>query len=170
MKEIIVINGPAGIGKDSFVKEFSKYRKTINFSSVDKVKEVAKIIGWTGAKLEKDRKFLSDLKALTTKYNDMSYVDTVEAIRKFKKSDNEYMFIHIREKEDIERIVKEFKATTLLIVKDNVEIIASNVSDANIFEYEKYDYTIKIDVLENLEKYVKDFIKVLEDNENKHTT
>lgn len=162
MKKIIVINGPAGIGKDSFVEEFSKYRKTINFSSVDKVKEVARIIGWTGTKLEKDRKFLSDLKTLTTKYNDMSYFDTVEAIEKFKKSDNEYMFIHIREKEEIERIVREFNATTLLIVKDNVDIITSNVSDANIFEYKKYDYTVKVDVLKNLKGHVTDFIKVIE--------
>lgn len=163
-KEIIVINGPAGIGKDSFIKEFSQHRKTINFSSVDKVKEVAKIIGWTGAKTEKDRKFLSDLKALTTNYNDMSYLDTKKAIEKFKKGDNEYIFIHIREKEEIERIVKEFNATTLLIIKDNVDLITSNASDANIFQYKSYDYTVKIDILENLPKYVTEFINDLENN------
>ena len=62
-KNIIVINGTGGSGKDTFVEYVSKYAKVYNFSSVDKVKEIAKLIGWTGTKTDKDRKFLSDLKA-----------------------------------------------------------------------------------------------------------
>ena len=62
-KQIIVINGTGGCGKTTFVELTQKYGKVINFSSVDKVKEVAKLIGWDGKKTEKDRKFLSDLKA-----------------------------------------------------------------------------------------------------------
>lgn len=162
MKKIIVINGLAGIGKDCFVTEFSKKRKTVNFSSVDKVKEIAKMIGWDGGKTEKDRKFLSDLKSLTTEYNDMSYVDTCEAIEKFKNSDFEYMFIHIREAEAIERIVKDFDATTLLITKADAKRITSNVSDANIFEYKNYDYSVELDEIENLESHVLEFLNEIE--------
>ena len=62
MKNIIIINGTGGSGKDTFVEFVSKYSKVFNFSSVDKVKEVARVIGWSGTKSEKDRKFLSDLK------------------------------------------------------------------------------------------------------------
>ena len=46
-KKIIVINGTGGSGKDTFVEYVSKYAKVYNFSSVDKVKEIAKLIGWT---------------------------------------------------------------------------------------------------------------------------
>ena len=57
MKNIVIINGYGGSGKDTFVEFVSKYNKVYNFSSVDKVKEIAKLIGWNGKKEEKDRKF-----------------------------------------------------------------------------------------------------------------
>lgn len=56
-KKIIVINGTGGSGKDTFVEYVSKYAKVYNFSSVDKVKEIAKLIGWTGTKLIKTVNF-----------------------------------------------------------------------------------------------------------------
>ena len=98
-KRIIVINGTGGSGKDTFVEFVSKYKKVFNFSSIDKVKEVARVIGWEGKKTEKDRKFLSDLKKLTTEYNDMAFNSIKDAVQKFYSSDEEIMFIHIREPE-----------------------------------------------------------------------
>lgn len=41
------------------------------------------MIGWTGKKEEKDRKFLSDLKKLTTDYNDMAFQIIKEKINNF---------------------------------------------------------------------------------------
>ena len=88
IKQVFIINGSGGVGKDTFV-EFVEMIPTFefigenenstvwfknfeikNYSSVSKVKEIAKIIGWNGEKTERDRKFLSDLKLLTTKYKD----------------------------------------------------------------------------------------------------
>lgn len=73
-KQIFVINGTGGAGKDTFVKmvsrqmdKMSNYAAVINVSSVDRIKEAAKIIGWNGGKEEKDRKFLSDLKELSSR-------------------------------------------------------------------------------------------------------
>lgn len=74
MKAIIVINGRGGVGKDTlcdFVKE--KYDDTYgvqNISSITRIKEIAKDIGWDGNKDEKGRKFLSDLKKALTEYGD----------------------------------------------------------------------------------------------------
>ena len=64
-KQVFIINGSGGVGKDTFVELVSEnfLLPVMNFSSVDKVKEVARIIGWTGGKSEKDRKFLSDKRA-----------------------------------------------------------------------------------------------------------
>lgn len=161
MKNIVVINGTGGCGKDTFIKLISKYKKVYNFSSIDKVKEIARIIGWDGTKDEKSRKFLSDLKNLTKEYNDMPYNCTKEAIEEFKNSDCEIMFIHIREPEEIKRIVDTFGAKTLFIKRENLNDITSNSSDGRVSKY-KYDYSILNTTLEEYEKKACEFINWLE--------
>lgn len=163
MKVIVVINGMGGCGKDTFISYVEKYAKVFNFSSVDKVKEIATMVGWTGKKEEKDRKFLSDLKKLTTEYNDMAFNSVKEAVDKFNCSNDEIMFIHIREPEEIERAVKFFGAKTLLIRRDDIKTITSNYSDASVENY-NYDYIIDNNSLEDLlskaEKFVDDLKKL----------
>ena len=161
MKNIVVINGTGGCGKNTFIKLISKYKKVYNFSSIDKVKEIARIIGWDGTKDEKSRKFLSDLKNLTKEYNDMPYNCTKEAIEEFKNSDCEIMFIHIREPEEIKRIVDTFGAKTLFIKRENLNDITSNSSDGRVSKY-KYDYSILNTTLEEYEKKACEFINWLE--------
>ena len=111
-KQIFIINGSGGVGKDAFVQmvNLQSWEDCVvgNYSSVSKIKEIARIIGWTGSKTEKDRKFLSDLKLLTTEYNDMPLND----IRKFTDNfmNNNFitprmLFLHIREAEEIEKAV-----------------------------------------------------------------
>ena len=160
MKQIVIINGTGGCGKDTFVEYCKKYCQVFNFSSIDKVKEIAKMIGWTGTKTEKDRKFLADLKKLTTDFNDMAFNSIKEAVNSFNNSDDEVMFIHIREPEEVDRAVKTFKARSLLIKRENQEIIKSNYSDANIENY-TYDYIIINTTLEQLEKEAQNFIEEL---------
>ena len=159
-KYIIIINGYGGSGKDTFVELVSKYNRVCNFSSVDKVKEIAKIIGWNGKKDEKDRKFLSDLKKLTTDYNDMSFESIKSKVIEFNNSDDEIMFIHIREPEEIERAVKEFNAKTLLIKRIGLNKITSNYSDASVENY-NYDYIIENTTLEKLEESAKEFYNLI---------
>ena len=162
MKKIVVINGTGGCGKDTFVDLCRKYVKVYNFSSIDKVKEVATIIGWTGKKTEKDRKFLSDLKQLTTEYNDMAFNSIKEAINIFNNSSDELMFIHIREPEEIERVVKLYKAKSLLIKRVGHELITSNNSDASVENFD-YDYIIENS---SLDEYEKKAVKFIEDLKN----
>ena len=160
MKNIIIINGYGGSGKDTFIEFVSKYNKVYNFSSVDKVKKIAKEIGWNGDKDEKSRKFLSDLKKLTTEYNDMSFNSIKEAVNDFKLSDKEIMFIHIRECEEIKRAALEFNAKTLFIRRDDINKITSNDSDKNVENY-NYDYIINNTTLENLEKDASNFYNMI---------
>lgn len=160
MKNIIVINGYGGSGKDTFVEYVSKYNKVYNFSSVDKVKEIAKLIGWNGEKKDKDRKFLSDLKKLTTDYNDMSFISIKEAINDFNLSDKEIMFIHIREPEEIKRVVDEYNAKTLLIKRDDIKKVTTNYSDASVENY-NYDYIINNTTLEELDKQASIFYTLI---------
>lgn len=150
-KHIFIINGSGGVGKDTFVELVSlelndrlkRFHTVINFSSVDKVKEIAKEIGWNGRKSEKDRKFLSDLKVLSSNYCDMPFQSIKNKVSEFIKNDeNKFLFLHIREPEEIKRAVKEFDAKTILIVRNNVKHITSNMSDNNVFNY-NYDYIIQ---------------------------
>lgn len=157
-KQIVIINGTGGCGKDTFVSFVSKYKRVYNFSSIDKVKEIAKLIGWDGGKTDKDRKFLSDLKKLTTEYNDMAFNSIKDSINIFKNSDDEIMFIHIREPEEIKRAVDAFKAKSLLIKRDGYDNIMTNESDANVENYD-YDYIIYNKSLEQLEDEAQKFAK-----------
>ena len=157
-KKIIVINGTGGSGKVTFVSYCENYSKVFNFSSIDIIKEIASTMGWTGGKTEKDRKFLADLKALATDYNDLPYNCVKEAINEFSDNDSDIMFIHIREPKEIKRVVDDFGAVSLLIRRKNYELIKSNSSDANVENYD-YDYVFENDTLEKLEETAKKFVE-----------
>ncbi len=162
MKQIIVINGSGGVGKDTFVEFCKKYASVLNISSVDKVKEAATVLtGWNGEKDEKSRKLLSDLKEIGIEYNDAPIKYVCNKANEFKNSDQELMFVHIRENVEIDKCKKECNAKTLLITNKNIPIICSNHSDREVNEYE-YDYYIKNDgTLEELDKKAEEFVNQL---------
>jgi hypothetical protein len=142
-KIVLILNGKPRAGKDTFSELLNERIRVYKYSSIQKIKEVAKECGWNGGKTEKDRKFLSDLKILTTEYSDMPFDDIKERVQWFKSSNWIYdiMIIDIREPGEIERAVKEFGAISIFIDNKNVENITSNMADANVENY-KYDYTL----------------------------
>lgn len=161
-KHILIINGTGGAGKDTFVNFCSEAEKVLNVSTVDKVKEAAKIlVGWNGEKDEVSRKLLVDLKRLSIEYNDAPTKYILEMAKKFSKTEDKLMFIHIRESEEIEKTKKLLNAKTLLITNPRVKIITSNDSDGKVNEYQ-YDYYIENDgTLEDLKNKAFEFIKEL---------
>lgn len=162
MKEIVVINGSGGVGKDTFVEFCREFTSVMNISSVDKVKEAASVLaGWNGEKDEKSRKFLSDLKDLGIKYNNAPLRYISNMAEEFEKSENQLMFVHIRESEEIEKCKNKLKAKTLLITNKNVGSILTNVSDRDVDKYQ-YDYHISNDgTLEELREKAKEFVTLL---------
>lgn len=158
-KQVIIINGTGGSGKDTFVEFCSEFAKVTNISSVDKVKEAAKIlVGWNGEKDEKSRKLLVDLKQLSIEYNNAPTKYIKEEYDNFTKSNSEYLFIHIREIEEIEKVKNLLNAKTLLIRNPRVALITSNNSDGNVYNY-NYDYIIENDgTLEDLKEKAKKFV------------
>lgn len=161
-KQVFIINGSGGVGKDTFVDLISKVSNfsVMNFSSVDKVKEIAKIIGWNGGKTEKDRKFLSDLKLLCTDYNNMPFNSMSDKVKEFNNSKAKMLFLHIREPEEIEKARIAFGAKTILIKRDSIKQITSNMADGNVFNYQ-YDIVINNDG--NLSDFKKKAIKFIND-------
>ena len=163
-KQIYITNGMARCGKDTFAKFLNDIVPTLKYSSIDKVKDIAKLCGWDGGKTEKDRKFLSDLKLLTTEYSNMAFEAIKSKVNEFLE-DSQYvvMLIDIREPAEIEKAKIAFGAKTILIENKNVKTISSNMADANVFNY-TYDYTVKNngtldDFRENVEEFVSTVIQ-----------
>lgn len=159
-KKIVIINGSGGVGKDTFVEFCSEFTKIKNISSVDKVKEAAKIlVGWNGEKDEKSRKLLADLKQMSIEYNNYPITYIKEQADIFTENPEEaIMFIHIRETSEIEKVKKLLNAKTLLITSKRVKKILTNASDANVEQYD-YDYHIVNDgTLEELKEMARKFV------------
>jgi len=117
MKLTIVINGKGGVGKDTLCRFAAERYKTENISSITPIKELAALCGWQGEKTDRARKFLSDLKALTAEYNDFPTTYLLSRYRAFLSSDDELLFVHVREPGEIAKFVAATggEAKTLLI-------------------------------------------------------
>ncbi len=77
----------------------------------------------------------------------------------FYQSNDEIMFIHIREPEEILKVVEAIGAKTILIKRKNLNNINSNTSDMNVDNY-NYDYYINNDsTLEDFEEKAKEFLE-----------
>ncbi len=142
-KTVIVINGAGGVGKDTLC-DFARGKfKVKNISSITPIKEIAAQCGWDGKKDNKSRKFLSDLKKLCVEYNDYPTVWALGQYKDFLLTDEEIMFVHIREKEEIAKFVEatEGVAKTLLIRggKRMSSEKYGNISDDGVEDY-SYDY------------------------------
>lgn len=142
-KKVIVVNGKGGVGKDTLCDAVNKVYNCRMISSIDPIKQAAKIVGWDGQKDQRSRLFLSDLKRLVTEYNDYTNTYLVEKYEEFMKDDHtDILFVCIREAKSIDK----FKASvdtdvdTLLIKRPEIDYdIIGNISDDKVFGYD-YDY------------------------------
>lgn len=157
--KVIIINGRGGAGKDAFIDMCGKHAKVASYSSVELIKEAAAVLGWNGKKDLVDRKFLSDLKDLSSKYNDgpMTY------LRKCyhgTPSCTDILFMHVREPEDIKKCVKEFNASTLIVRRPG-DSTYGNHADDNVENF-VYDYSIENNgTLKDLDKKAMVFCNAL---------
>ena len=137
-KLVVVINGAGGVGKDTLCGFAAEEYRVRNVSSVDPIKELARMAGWEGEKSDRARKMLSDLKRLFTEYNDLPLRYIREQYAQFLNGDEQVMFVHIREPEEIARFVETAPEhiKTLLITNSNHEkAVYGNVSDDNVALY-----------------------------------
>lgn len=162
-KVTFVINGAGGVGKDTLCEIASRRFKVKNISSITPIKEIATLCGWNGTKDNKSRKFLSDLKKVCIEYNDYPTVWAKAQYDSFLVSDEEIMFVHIREPEEIAKFVlaTDGEAKTLL-VRGGARMSSEkygNASDDGVENY-SYDYYFMNDsTLEDAEKNFIDFLK-----------
>lgn len=157
-KFIVVINGAGGVGKDTLIGFVKKKYPVRNVSSITPIKRAAEILGWSNEKDDKSRKFLSDLKLLSTEYNDYPLKLLLSKTNTFLCLDTyNVMFVHIREPQEIKKYVEAVnaKVVTLLITRKAVKHDYGNMADDNVENYE-YDYIYENDL--SLDKAEADFM------------
>ena len=162
-KTVIVINGAGGVGKDTLCEIASRHFKVKNVSSITPIKEIATLCGWSGKKDDKSRKFLADLKSLTVEYNDYPTRWALSEYRDFLRSDEEIMFVHIREPQEISKFVlaTNGEAKTLL-VRGGLRMkrtVYGNSADDSVEDY-KYDYYFMNDA--TIEVAGREFVTLIE--------
>ena len=142
-KAVIVINGAGGVGKDTLCDLSEKHFKVRNISTITPIKELAVMCGWDGSKDDKSRKFLADMKQLTVAYNDFPTNWAMNIFREFLTTDEQILFVHIREPWEIAKFVKatEGVAKTLLVRGGTRSRAGAygNAADDMVENYE-YDY------------------------------
>ena len=161
-KTVIVINGAGGVGKDTLCDLAQKHFKIKNISSITPIKQIAALCGWGGEKTDKARKFLAEMKQLCVDYNDYPTLWAKGEYESFLESDDEIMFVHIREPEEIGKFVSATggEAKTLL-VRAPIRLnrgAYGNAADDNVENY-NYDYYFNND--KTLEEAERDFVKLL---------
>jgi CO dehydrogenase nickel-insertion accessory protein CooC1 len=160
-KLVIVINGKGGVGKDTLCEIICEHYNCVNVSSITPIKQIASRYGWNGEKDLKSRRFLSELKRVFSEYNDLPNQYLINEYKSFLNSDNQIMFVHIREKDQIEKFVEgiDGNCITLLITRrigDNGNGIYGNDADDLVDEF-TYDY--HYDNSLPLEEAKKDFLE-----------
>ena len=106
---VLIINGAPQVGKDEFIKILSKHNKerVVSVSSIDWIKKQAQWLGWDGVKDKKGRQFLSDLKDVSTKYNDGPFKQIIKPLKVYKdfpQSAPKYFCTCIREPKEITKL------------------------------------------------------------------
>ncbi len=161
MKIIIIINGVSGVGKDRFVKLIRENVFCIdvhNISTIDKINQIAEVLGWDLVKTKESRSFLAELKSIWVKFNNGPFNYVKNKIKNI--NDSSLIFVHCREPEEIKKIYDFYNDNecilTLLVRRPKFNI-QDNESDKNV-EKIKYDIIIENNgSLDYLKKQAIDF-------------
>lgn len=157
---VVVVNGLAGSGKDTFVDECMKYcddyecANVLNLSTIDPVKELLRGLGWdANTKTDEVRDMLSNMKQFWVDHQNGPTLYLITNILNFHqmhmKEDN-IIFCHIREPEEIHKLMRIIRPMwifgiygTTVKVERNVMVTAANKSDnADVINSYSYDKVI----------------------------
>ena len=165
-KQVFIINGSGGVGKYTVCSAAGQRWKVQNISSITPILQVAKAAGWDGTKTPAARRFLSQLKADCTEFNDLPFRYCTEQLQIFAENDAELLFVHIREPEEIERFRQTagVNCKTILVRRPTLEQARGqlgNRSDDGVAAYAYDAEFINDGSLEELPAKVHDFLQAL---------
>lgn len=161
-KLTIVINGAGGVGKDTLCDLAAKHFKVKNISTITPIKEIARLCGWDGSKDNKSRKFLSDFKKLCAEFNDFPTMWAKREYEQFLDSDEEILFVHIREAEEIKKFVAATNGDAkTLLVRGGKRMSTAKYGNVSDDEVENYSYDLYFDNDSTLEDAENNFVNLL---------
>lgn len=170
-KRIVVINGKGGSGKDTLVREFHKYVAKSYYSdicmNITAIRPVELLIGkirslsdefsapmckYETEKSDEYRALMHTLKMETDKYCDLSYSYLMNVVTKKWLNDInvKWLFVHIREPENIERFVFSMKAIANYMVMDAYDEEGKLRKDDRLF-FDVKSVLVTSDMTENHE-------------------
>lgn len=156
---VIIINGYPGSGKDQFVEYCKEFANVENVLTSTPAKMALRTLGWNGVKTEEARDMLAKLMVMSYEMfnGPVNYV-----LDKIEKSEADYIFVHVREPENIDLFKLHIpKVKTLILLRDSQKVAYSNPSDSNVENY-TYDYRILNNgSLVDLRNYAEAFIDLL---------
>lgn len=136
MKKVIILNGVARSGKDTFadfiIELTGGYAEKI--STVDRIKEISKeCFGVGEEKTDKERRLWSDLKDAWTRYNDGPFNEITKYIDEFYDG---IFLVMCREPAEIEKFKVKYgdNCITTLIIQQGLEV-PDNHADQNVANY-----------------------------------
>lgn len=155
---IVIVNGPARAGKDSFVEACMDHLGSYGisaweFSSIRPVVDLLKAAGVdTSAKTEADRKLLADVGAALEEHSNFRTRACVEACltsRQKSGSHGSATFLHIREPKNIIQVLRDlrfdgFDKMLTVFVDGPRSIAPKNVADESIRDFD-YDHILMND-------------------------
>lgn len=162
-KAVIVLNGAGGVGKDTLCALASKHFKVCNKSTITPIKELAVGFGWQGEKTDKARKFLADLKTVSVAYNDFPTLWAKERFEEFMAGDEDIMFMHIREPEEIKKFVDVTGGVAkTLLIRGGKRMTKSRYGNAADDMVENYNYDYYFVNENGMEEAERDFVALLD--------
>lgn len=165
---LILINGKAGVGKDTFVnfckdyvKKYYENTKVFNRHRSELAKIALEYLGWTGEKTKEIREVLSELTDIAENYgrNNEYLNDYIELLK--KKDGLNIVFYHNRDPVSIELLKQKYKGDMFvfsLLLKRNTTDLESD--EWGIENYD-YDITIKTKTLADSRKFAHNLIDKL---------
>lgn len=143
--KLYIVNGFPRAGKDTLMDQFiecyiSDGNVAKKHSTVDTVKNIAKILGWDGEKTPEARCMLSEFKDWWTKHFDGPLNEIKDIVARNKV---DVLFTAMREPEEIEKTVKwandnDVWIYTILVRGWKEEIVHTSHSDMKVLDY-KYN-------------------------------
>lgn len=163
-KQVFIINGQGGVGKDTICNCAAQYFRVRNVSSITPIVEIARFAGWNGQKTLAARRLLSQLKQAFTEFNDLSFTYCLKAYQDFLDSDDEILFLHVREPEEIERLKTAIGSDCRTLLVHRSDLSARHYGNRSDDEVESYPYDFYFDnhpPLDTLPERVKNFFEKL---------
>lgn len=160
---LILINGYAGAGKDTFVKFFTEEaerndKRVVNLSSITPVWQMLKNQGIDmDRKGPEERKLAAEVKAALDNYNFLATRLVLESAHSQFVQHADYVFVHMREPRALgfsinywQRYANQYDLRTLFIDRPQPTLAVGNVADDSVRDFQYLDTVLNDGVLEAL--------------------